>query len=94
MGKWMVEFLRKYESRSNKIAGVNSIRITKSIISYPVGVRCDVNIFKLTARVQSSSREVYVKVKKNIVKRQKIVLSIYAKKHILFLLSTRLCSEV
>ena len=31
MRKWMVEFLRKSESRGYKIARVNSFRITKSI---------------------------------------------------------------
>ena len=31
MRKWMVEFLSDPESRGNKIARVNSIRITKSI---------------------------------------------------------------
>ena len=31
MRKWMVEFLRKSEGRDDKIARVNSIRITKSI---------------------------------------------------------------
>ena len=44
----MVEFLRKFEDRNIKIAGVNSILITKSInvqlftlILCGVGVRCD-----------------------------------------------------
>ena len=53
MQKWMVEFLRKFEIRSVKIAQVNSIRITKSISSLSFctvfGVRCDVDIFKLIA---------------------------------------------
>ena len=31
MRKWMVEFLSKSQSRVIKIAGVNSIRMTKSI---------------------------------------------------------------
>ena len=31
MRKWMVEFLRKSESRGDKIAQVNPIRFTKSI---------------------------------------------------------------
>ena len=35
MPKWMVEFFRKPESRGDKIARVNSIRITKSIILLP-----------------------------------------------------------
>ena len=30
MRKWMIKFLRKYKSRGDKIALVNSIRITKS----------------------------------------------------------------
>ena len=29
--KWMVEFLRKFDNRGIKIAGVNSIFITKSV---------------------------------------------------------------
>ena len=44
----MIEFLRKFENRGIKIAGVKSILITKSInvqlftlILYGVGVRCD-----------------------------------------------------
>ena len=57
------KFLRKYESRGNKIARVNSIRITKSInllqFCTGVGVRRDVDIFKLTARAQLIYREVY-----------------------------------
>ena len=32
MRKWMAEFPRKFENRGIKIARVNSIRITKSII--------------------------------------------------------------
>ena len=63
----MVKFLRKFENRCIKIARVNSILITKSIIFtviyfnfYTVlGVRCDVDIFKLTASAQSINREVY-----------------------------------
>ena len=52
----MVEFLRKFENRGIVIiiVVVNSIRITKLINSlsfYTVlGVRCDADIFKLTAR--------------------------------------------
>ena len=50
----MVEFLRKFENRGTKIDRVNSIRITKSInlLSFCEvfgGVRCDVDIFKLTS---------------------------------------------
>ena len=33
MWKWMVEFLSKYQGRGIKIDNVNSIRVTKSIIS-------------------------------------------------------------
>ena len=49
------KFIRKSKSRGDKIARVNSICITKSInyfifILYGVGVRCDVDIFTLTAR--------------------------------------------
>ena len=58
--KWIVEILRKFKNRGIKIARVNSILITKSInlqlftlILYGVGVRCDVDIFKLTASAQS-----------------------------------------
>ena len=63
----MVEFLRKFENRGIKIARVNSILITKSIdlqlftlILSGVGVRCDVDIFKLTASTQSNCTEIYV----------------------------------
>ena len=71
MRKWIVEFLRKFENRGIKIAPVNSILITKSINSqlftlllYMVlRVRCDIDIFKLTASAQSIEksyhREVY-----------------------------------
>ena len=49
----MVEFLRKFENRGFKIARVYSIRITKSINLRKFftlqGVRCNVDIFKLTA---------------------------------------------
>ena len=55
----MVEFLRKSESRGEKIAGVYSIGITKSIILYGDGIRCDDAIIKLTARAQCIHREVY-----------------------------------
>ena len=63
MRKWKFEFLSKSESRDNKIARVNSVRITKSInlLSYRAGVqvRFDVGILELTARTQSIYREVY-----------------------------------
>ena len=64
----MIEFLRKFENRSIKIARMNSIHITKSInlqlfnlILCGVGgqVPCDVDIFKLTASAQSINREVH-----------------------------------
>ena len=54
MQKWMVEYLRKFENRNIKIARLTQIRATKSInlfeFSKVLGVRCDVDIFKLTAR--------------------------------------------
>ena len=51
-------FLRKTESRGNKIARVNWIRITESInlLEFCTGVgviRCDVDIFKPIARALS-----------------------------------------
>ena len=61
----MVEFLRKFEIRGIKIARVYSILISKSInlllftlILYGVGIRCDVDIFKLTASAQAIYRDV------------------------------------
>ena len=67
MLKWMVEFLRKFENHAIKIRRDNSILITKIcqfIVIYfnfctAIGVRCDVDIFKLTASAQSIYREVY-----------------------------------
>ena len=54
MYKLMVEFLRKFENREIKIVLVNLIWNTNSInllLLYTVlGVGCDVDIFKLTAR--------------------------------------------
>ena len=51
--KWMVEFLRKFDNRGIEIARANSIIITKSFnllfFSTVLGVRCNVDIFKLTA---------------------------------------------
>ena len=63
MLNWMVEFPRRSENRGIKFAGVNSIRITKSI-NLPIfctvlGVSCDIDVFKLTASAQSFNREVY-----------------------------------
>ena len=62
----MVEILRKFENHGIKIARVTSILITKpEIYSYLLsfctilGVRCDVDIFKLAASAQSIYREVY-----------------------------------
>ena len=62
----MVEFLGKFDNHGIKIVRVNSILITKSVnfqlftlIFNGVGVRCDLNIFKLTASAQSIYREVY-----------------------------------
>ena len=63
MRKWMVEFLRKSESRGIKIDPVNSIRIIKSIILLSVctvlGSIVMLTFFKLTARALSIYREVY-----------------------------------
>ena len=60
MCEWTVEFLKKFENRGIKIAQVNSILITIpinlqlfSLILYGFGVRCDVEILKLTASAQS-----------------------------------------
>ena len=64
----MLEFLRNFESRGIKIDRANMIFITKSInlqlftlilFGVKLGVRCDVDIFKLTASAQSIYREVY-----------------------------------
>ena len=62
----MVKFLTNFDNRGIKIVQVNSILITKSInlqlftsICTVLGVRCDVDIFKLTASAQSIKREVY-----------------------------------
>ena len=53
----MIEFLRKFENRSIKIARVNSIRITKSInvqlftlILYGFLVRCDLRRFSVLSQ--------------------------------------------
>ena len=60
MRKFML-FLGNFENRSIKIARVNSIRITKSInllkFCMVLGVRCDVDIFQITARAQSINSE-------------------------------------
>ena len=52
-------FLRKYESRGNKIAQFASPNLSIYLILFGVGVLCDADIFKLTARAQSIYREVY-----------------------------------
>ena len=61
MRKLMLVFLGKFENRGIKIARVNSIRITKSMhllkFCMVLGVCCDVDILKLTARVQSINSE-------------------------------------
>ena len=49
---------QKIENLGIKIARVNSILITKSI-NMTVGVRCDVDIFKLTVREYSINWEIY-----------------------------------
>ena len=68
MRKWLVEFLRNFENPGIKIARINSIRITTSInllkFCTVLRVRCDVDIFKLTARAQSiNTDEVYASTK-------------------------------
>ena len=63
----MFEFLRKFEDPGIKISRVNSILINFFFINLQlftfilscVGVRCDVDIFKLTSSAQSIYREVY-----------------------------------
>ena len=59
MRKWMVKFFKKFEKLGIKITRVNCIIITKyinlqlfTLILYGVVVRCDVDIFKLTATAQ------------------------------------------
>ena len=52
----MLEFIRKFENRGIKIARVNLILISKSILLLfhtVLGVLCDVDIFNLTASAQS-----------------------------------------
>ena len=56
MRKWMCEFFLKFENRSNKIARINSILITKStnlqlftLILYNFGVRCDLWRFSVVS---------------------------------------------
>ena len=65
MRKWMVEIARRFENRGIKIARANSIRNTKSInllkFCTVVNFRCDVCIYKLTARAQSINWEAYDK---------------------------------
>ena len=65
--KWMIIFCKKLRIVALKLLRVNSILITKSInYSYllffctVLAVRCDADIFKLTATAQSIYREVYV----------------------------------
>ena len=66
MRKLMVEFLRKFDNSGIKIAGVNSILITKSTnlqlfffnFGRCCGDRCE-DIFKLTVSALSINREVY-----------------------------------
>ena len=60
----MVEFYRKFENRGIEIARVHSILITKFINLqlftlglYSVGVRCKMDIVKLTVSVQPIYRE-------------------------------------
>ena len=61
MQKWIVEFLRKSESSSDKITRVLNLHhqiYQFTLILYGVGVCFDVDIFKLTARAQSIYRKV------------------------------------
>ena len=62
----MIDFLIKFQNSGDRIVRVNSIRIIKSInlLSFctVMGVRCDVDIFTVTARAQSINREVYVSI--------------------------------
>ena len=57
----MLVFLGKFENRGTKIDRVNSTHITKNVnLLYVVwrrGVRCDIDIFKLTAHPQSINNE-------------------------------------
>ena len=57
----MLAFLGKFENRGIKNARVNSTHITKNInlLSFrmALGVRCDADILKLTARAQSINSE-------------------------------------
>ena len=67
----MIEFLRKFENRGIKIAWVNSIIISKSInlqlgcwtpnTPTVLGVRCSVDILKLSASAQPIYREVLIR---------------------------------
>ena len=61
----MVKFHRKFENRAIQIGRDNSILIKKTYqftveFCMVLGVRCDDDIFKLTASAQSINREVYV----------------------------------
>ena len=61
----MLVYLGKFENRGIKMARVNSTHITKNIklllFRMALGVRCDVDMFKLTARAQSiNSESLYV----------------------------------
>ena len=63
----MVEFLRKFENRGINIVLFDLIRLAPpnqsiALIVYGVGLRCDVDIFKLTARAQSINREVWASI--------------------------------
>ena len=64
MRKLMLVFLEKFENCGIKIARVNSIRNTKSInllqFCMVLGVRCDVDIFKLTPLRSPLIVKVYV----------------------------------
>ena len=67
MQKWMIEFSRKFKNRGIKIARASQLASYYKIYQFTVlyfcfvvlGVRCDVEILKLTASAQYINREVY-----------------------------------
>ena len=67
MRKWMIEFFIKFKNRGIKIARASELAIYYKIYQFTVlyfnfvvlGVRCDVDILKLTASAQYINREVY-----------------------------------
>ena len=67
MRKWMIESFRKFKNRGIKIARACQLASYYKIYKFTVlnfsfvvlGVRCDVDILKLTASAQYINREVY-----------------------------------